>query len=73
MALKLRIQREQLYGGPVQRGKRFEYRAYLGSKQVGNADILGRADDCEMKARVLWYITFHPDIFDACSKAWRVS
>ena len=38
-----------------------------------NVDILGRADDAEMKNRIFWYITFYPDIFDACSKAWSAA
>ena len=38
-----------------------------------NVEILGRGDDEEIKARVLWYITFHPGIFDQCSKSgWEV-
>jgi len=32
-----------------------------------NVEILGRGDEVEIKSRVLWYITFHPQVFDACS------
>jgi hypothetical protein len=39
-----------------------------------NVDILGRGDDAELKARVLWYMDYFPDIFDACSRRnWRVA
>ena len=39
-----------------------------------NVEILGRADDEEIKARVLWYLTFFPKLFDACSaRGWRLS
>jgi hypothetical protein len=30
-----------------------------------NAEILGRADEAEMKDRIHWYITFHPSVFDS--------
>ena len=33
-----------------------------------NVKILGRANEEELKARVLWYVTFHPTVFDACSQ-----
>lgn len=33
-----------------------------------NVEILGRADEAELKNRAYWYITFHPAIFDECSK-----
>lgn len=35
---------------------------------VENVGILNRGDDEEIKLRVHWYITFHPAIFDTCSK-----
>jgi hypothetical protein len=39
-----------------------------------NVEILGRADDEEIKARVFWYLTFHPGLFDACSaRGWELS
>lgn len=39
-----------------------------------NVKILGRGDDEEIKARVLWYVTFQPAVFDACSKAgWNLT
>jgi hypothetical protein len=38
-----------------------------------NVDILGRGNEEEIKARVLWYVTFEPAIFDTCSKAnWQI-
>lgn len=33
-----------------------------------NVEILGRGDDEEIKNRIHWYITFHPEIFDATSQ-----
>jgi len=33
-----------------------------------NAEILGRGDETEIKARIHWYIVFHPSVFDATSK-----
>ena len=39
-----------------------------------NVEILGRGNDEEIKARVLWYLTFHPGLFDACSaRGWELS
>jgi hypothetical protein len=39
-----------------------------------NVDILARADEAEMKARALWYVTFHPDVFNTCaSRGWKVT
>ncbi len=38
-----------------------------------NVEILGSCDEESIKHRIHWYITFHPDIFDACSKAgWEL-
>jgi hypothetical protein len=39
-----------------------------------NVDILGRSNESEIKTRIFWYITFHPDIFDTCSKSgWKIN
>ena len=40
---------------------------------VDNCDILKRHDDEEMKARVLWYVAVHPDVFQACSEVWNAA
>lgn len=37
-------------------------------------EILGRSDEAELKSRVLWYLTFHPQVFDACSaRGWKLN
>ncbi len=37
-----------------------------------NVKILARGDDAELKDRVHWYITFHPDIFEMVSRGgWK--
>ncbi len=45
---------------------------YLGSRHrqidvpeeiVDNVKILGRADVSEIKGRLLWYLTYHPELF----------
>ncbi len=36
-----------------------------------NCRILGRGDESEIKYRVLWYLTYYPDLFDTCSKDWN--
>lgn len=33
-----------------------------------NVDILGRGDEEELKARVLWYLDQEPAVFQECSK-----
>lgn len=39
-----------------------------------NVDILGRGNEEEIKARVLWYVQFFPDIFNTCSKrGWTLT
>lgn len=40
---------------------------------VENIEILTRGDDEEMKSRVHWYITFYPEVFQACSKVWNAT
>jgi hypothetical protein len=36
-----------------------------------NVEILGRGSEEEIKARVLWYVTFEPGIFKQCSAVWN--
>ncbi len=33
-----------------------------------NCEILGRGDETEIKNRIHWYLTFHPEVFDPGSK-----
>ena len=30
-----------------------------------NCKILGRGDEAEIKNRIFWYVTFHPNVFSA--------
>lgn len=36
-----------------------------------NCEILGAGDEEAIKARVLWYITYHPEVFNACAERWK--
>ncbi len=56
------------YGLPINRRSR---KPFVNVPEVirENVEILGSCDEESIKHRIHWYITFHPDIFDACSKA----
>lgn len=39
----LKVQRELLYGGPLQRGKRYHFVAYLNGEQISTAETKEQA------------------------------
>jgi len=52
---------------PFYNKKTKTYDQYVSPPEIirDNCEILGRGNEEEIKARILWYLTFYPSIFDA--------